>query len=93
MLCLKIVSGWANFVNTEASPLVLSYLNQKESVDEPNRFESWQARTEADGIDIITATIVRLAVDGILYTELIDSKPLPKELRQQVYARLHQMIE
>ena len=78
---------------TEASPLVISYLNEKDSVDEPNRFESWQARTEEDGIDTITATIVRLAVDGILYTELIDSKPIPQELRRQIYRRLHEMLD
>lgn len=89
---INAVLGDEPSVHHEASPLLLSYLNDKEGVDRPNRFETWQARSEQDGIDPITATIIRFAVDGILYTELIDNKPIPDELRQQISARLHTML-
>ena len=76
----------------EASPLVLSYLNNKEGVERPNRFETWQRQTEHDGLDVVLATIIRFAVDGILYTELIDNQPIPAELKTEILSRLQMMI-
>ncbi|MEM7113590.1 MAG: TetR/AcrR family transcriptional regulator [Chloroflexota bacterium] len=76
----------------EASPLVLSYLNDKEGIERPNRFETWQTQTEQDGLDVVLATIIRFAVDGILYTELIDNQPIPAELKTEILERLRVMI-
>lgn len=55
------------------------------------RLAEWQARLECDGIDPTTASIVRLAMDGLVLGRLL-SVPLPEgELRQQVIERLRSM--
>ena len=55
------------------------------------RFQKWQARIEADGIDPATATIVRLAIDGLCLGTLL-GMPVPTgELRQKVLDRLTAM--
>ena len=75
----------------ELSPVLLGYLNSAEN-QTPNRFQTWQARTEADGLDTLTASIVRLTLDGIIYTELIDAQPIDADLRTQIRTRLLAML-
>ena len=77
----------------ELSPLLLSYINDTQDADQPKQFEYWQARTEADGVDVLTATIVRLAADGLAYNETIDNKPIPATLKEQLWGRLLQMLD
>ncbi|MGB1252398.1 MAG: TetR/AcrR family transcriptional regulator [Candidatus Promineifilaceae bacterium] len=89
---VESVLGEGTVVQAELSPVLLGYLNSAETNPTPNRFQTWQARTEQDGIDTITATIVRLALDGIIYTELIDSEPIDNELRQQIRERMLDML-
>ncbi|MEM7345453.1 MAG: TetR/AcrR family transcriptional regulator [Chloroflexota bacterium] len=89
---VETVLGANRPFHTEISPLLLSYVNEGEDQPKPSRFESWQARTEEDGLDVVTATMVRLIADGILYTELIDKTPIPAELREQLYARVQQLL-
>ena len=60
---------------------------------EPIRAQArdWQARLEADGIDPATATIVRLAMDGLIVGNLL-GMPMPMgELRQKVINKLLDM--
>ncbi|HWI75390.1 MAG TPA: TetR/AcrR family transcriptional regulator [Baekduia sp.] len=52
------------------------------------RYEGWQERVEADGIDPVDATIVRLAADGLWFTELLGLGPPRGELRERVLERL-----
>jgi len=51
----------------------------------------WQARLESDGINAATATIVRLAIDGLCLCRLM-GLPIPEgELRQRVLDELNAM--
>jgi AcrR family transcriptional regulator len=52
------------------------------------RYEGWQKRVAADGIDPVDATIVRLASDGLWFSELLGLGPPTGELRAQVLERL-----
>ena len=55
------------------------------------RCNEWQARLEADGIDPVTATIVRLAIDGLCLCRLM-RLPVPEgEMRQRVLDKLLSM--
>ena len=62
---------------------------------EPMReaYARWQALLEHDGIDPITATIVRLAVDGLWFTEMFgfDDAICTGERRAQIMTRLKEM--
>jgi AcrR family transcriptional regulator len=52
------------------------------------RYVAKQERVEADGIDAVDATIVRLATDGLWFAELLDLGPPHGELREAVLERL-----
>jgi AcrR family transcriptional regulator len=55
------------------------------------RYAAKQVRVEADGIDPVDATIVRLATDGLWFTELLDLGPPHGELREAVLERLRDL--
>jgi AcrR family transcriptional regulator len=55
------------------------------------RARAWQASAESDGIDPTTATLVRLATDGLYYTELFDLGQPSPELRAKVVERMLEM--
>jgi len=59
----------------------------------PNRsnYQAWQQQIEADGVDPAMATIVRLAVDGLFFSELLDFAPPQQSLREAVLNRLLEM--
>jgi AcrR family transcriptional regulator len=52
------------------------------------RYDAKQERIEADGIDPVVATIVRLATDGLWFAELLRLGPPRGPLREQVLERL-----
>jgi AcrR family transcriptional regulator len=54
-----------------------------------NAYLRWQARLEHDGIDPVTATLVRLAVDGWWMASVLDLPPVSREL----YAGLRDRLE
>jgi len=57
------------------------------------RLGDWQARIESDGIDPVTASIVRLAIDGLCLSTML-GVPVPTgELREKIVARLYQMTK
>ncbi|MEM7346834.1 MAG: TetR/AcrR family transcriptional regulator [Chloroflexota bacterium] len=75
--------------SSEVSPILLAFLrssNTAESVD--TRFNYWHKKTTEDGLDMVMATIIRLAVDGLLYTESIDAEAIDAQLREQIVERL-----
>ncbi len=58
-----------------------------------NRLAQWQARLESDGIDPVTASIVRLAIDGLVVGRLL-KVPVPEdELRERVIEKLLSMTQ
>lgn len=54
-------------------------------------YSTWQHSIENDGIDPATATIVRLAADGLWFSEMFGLGRLDGELRDNVIRRLIQM--
>jgi len=57
------------------------------------RIAEWQQRLESDGIDPVTATIVRLAIDGLAVGRLL-KVPMPEgEMRERVIEKLVQMTQ
>lgn len=54
-------------------------------------YEQWQDRMNDDQLDPINSTILRLAVDGLWFSEIFDLAPLEKEHRQRVLERLIQL--
>jgi AcrR family transcriptional regulator len=57
------------------------------------RFTKWQAEMLNDGLDAVTATLIRLATDGLWFAQLFATAPPPDPLRQEVIARLVAMTE
>ncbi len=56
------------------------------------RFQHWQQRIEReDGVDATSATIVRLAADGLWLSALLGLPSLPKPLAKRVMSRLDAM--
>jgi AcrR family transcriptional regulator len=55
------------------------------------RYEAWQERIAADGIDAVDATIVRLAADGLWFCELLGLGPPTGALRERVLERLRDL--
>jgi AcrR family transcriptional regulator len=55
------------------------------------RYEGWQERIVADGIDPVDATIVRLASDGLWFSELLGLSAPRGDLRVQVLERLRDL--
>ncbi|MBC8135215.1 MAG: TetR/AcrR family transcriptional regulator [Fibrella sp.] len=53
-----------------------------------DEFATWQAQFEDDGIDPATATLVRLAADGLFFVDMLGLAPPKGALRQQVLAQL-----
>lgn len=55
------------------------------------RLEQWQKQLENDGIDPVSASIVRLAMDGLCLSTLL-GMPVPEgELKKQILERLVEM--
>lgn len=57
------------------------------------RLAEWQQRLESDGIDPVTAMIVRLAIDGLCFASLLGLPAPENELRQKVIERLRLMTQ
>ena len=74
----------------QISPVLLAFLRAADA-NAPSRFTYWHQQTEQDGLDEVTATIIRLAVDGLLYTEMIDAQAVEPALRERILLRLQAM--
>lgn len=77
------------------SPALLAFVRRDSKSAElvETRFNYWQQQTEQDGLDIELATIIRLAVDGLVYTEIIDSAKVDPALRTHLAQRLLRLTE
>ncbi|HBS45599.1 MAG TPA: TetR family transcriptional regulator, partial [Paenibacillus sp.] len=54
-----------------------------------NQYAKWQQNIENDGIDPVHSTIVRMAADGLWYSEMFGLGVLDDELRTKV---IHELI-
>lgn len=73
-----------------ASAGVVAAVANDPALLEPLReaYRRWQKQFLHDGIDPTSATIVRLAVDGLWFAHLLGIEPLPNRLLAQVLSRL-----
>jgi AcrR family transcriptional regulator len=55
-------------------------------------YERWQRRCELDGLPPVTATLVRLAADGLWLTELLGLGVLTAERRRLVVEELERLV-
>ncbi|WP_313636869.1 TetR/AcrR family transcriptional regulator [Paenibacillus sp. FSL K6-0276] len=58
-----------------------------------NQYAMWQKNIENDGIDPVLSTIVRLAADGLWYSEMFGLGVLDDELRTKVIQELINMTK
>ncbi len=56
-------------------------------------YAAWQKQIENDGISPVTATLVRLAADGLYFAEVFDLAPPKGKLRKQLETRLITMTK
>src|SRR5699024_8756689 len=56
-------------------------------------YEQWQDHIDNDGLDPINATILRLAVDGLWFSEIFDLASLEDDRRKRVLERLIQLTK
>jgi AcrR family transcriptional regulator len=56
-------------------------------------YAAWQKELENDGINSVTATLVRLATDGLYFSEIFDLAPPKGNLRKQLEKRLLDMTK
>lgn len=54
-------------------------------------YSRWQKQVEEDGIDPVLATIVRLAADGLWFTEMLGLSNFTQEQRQALLEKLKQL--
>ena len=57
------------------------------------QYQAWQSACEASGLDSSLATVVRLAADGLWFTELFEVSPLTEERRSQTLQALLDLIQ
>ena len=56
-------------------------------------YQSILARLEQDGVNPVTATIIRLALDGLYYSQMLNIAPLDKERQKEVLQQLVRMTK
>lgn len=82
----------ANFASEdlELSAGLVAAVLQNPDLLEPNRkaYEARQSLLEQDGVDIVTANIIRLVGDGIWFSELLGFAPPAEPLKTQIMERL-----
>lgn len=70
-----------------------SLLNQDVSNDISKSYQSIIAKLEHDGLSPVSATIIRLALDGLYYSQMLKIAPLEKEMQKQVFEQLFKMTK
>jgi AcrR family transcriptional regulator len=57
------------------------------------RSAKWQKELEADGLDPTTATVIRLAIDGLRYWRIFELSPLSDDAHDLVIQRILDLTE
>jgi len=70
-----------------------SYLDPDLANDISKGYMSILTKLENDAIDPVTATIIRLALDGLYYSKMLNIAPLEKERQDEVFQQLFAMTE
>ncbi len=83
--CREIRLGGALLAGVTSDPELLKPMRE--------RFETWQAALEQDGIPAEVATVVRLAADGLWLSDLFELAPVSAEARAEVRAQLLALLE
>ncbi|MEH7321147.1 TetR/AcrR family transcriptional regulator [Priestia megaterium] len=73
--------------------LAQSLLDHDTSKAIDTNYQYVQDKIEEDVINPVTATIIRLAIDGLYYSELLNVAPIEKELREKVLNELLNMTK
>lgn len=81
--------GKGNEINTAL--IATLYTNPELLAKLQTEYAIWQKNIENDGIDPIRSTVVRLAADGLWFTEIFGVGNLDKELREKVIQYLINM--
>lgn len=58
-----------------------------------HRYDSLLNKLDDDGIDPVKATIARLSIDGLWFSEIFGMRPLRKDLQTQVFNELIDMVQ
>ncbi|EQB36742.1 TetR/AcrR family transcriptional regulator [Virgibacillus salexigens] len=89
------VSKWDldNNAKLNVGIMATSMLNPDISEGVSKGYQYMQNQVEQDKIDPVDASIIRLAIDGLYYSELLDMAPLNINLREQVIEKLFRMTE
>ena len=87
---IRVVLSDEGEAQADVSPVLLSYIKKADA--RGSRFDYWRERMAHDGLDEVTATKVRLTVDGLLYTEMIDGQAIDRHLRRKIFEQLLQEI-
>ena len=89
------VSKWDLEHNAELNVglLAASMLNPDIVENISEGYQYMQTKVEQDHIDPVTATIIRLAIDGLYYSELFHIAPLDEKLREKVIQQLLTMTK
>jgi AcrR family transcriptional regulator len=77
----------------DVNPVLLAFHRSVGSDKAETRFNHWQEGTANDGLAVARATIIRLAVDGLLYQEVIDGEPIEAGLREGIMTELYKMVD
>lgn len=92
------------FVKTTVSPIELETqlgsgllaavaLNPELLEPVKKHYQAWQKQIENDGLEATTATIIRLAADGLYFAEVFELAPPKGNLRKQVEKKLLEMTK
>ncbi|WP_306425561.1 hypothetical protein [Priestia aryabhattai] len=73
--------------------LAQSLLDYETSKEIDTNYQYVQKKIEEDMISPVTATIIRLAIDGLYYSELLNVAPIEKKLREKVLNELLNMTK
>lgn len=80
------------YASSQVSPILLAFNRYSaDGSSAESRFTAFQNRLENDGLDPTTANLIRMAVDGMLYTEMIDAEPIEPKVRANMIENLIQM--
>lgn len=76
-----------------AGVLASSLLSPEASKAVTEIYQYVQNKLEEDTISPTTATIIRLAIDGLYYSEMLNIAPVKEELRKEVFKELLNMTK
>lgn len=89
------VSNWdlENNAKLNIGIMATSMLDPNMTKEMSEGYQHMQSKIEQDKLDPVDASIIRLAIDGLYYSQLLNMAPLQKDLREKVIARLIDMTK